>query len=60
MASGPASSSCEGMSPTIASRMSVSVTRPARLPYSSITSAIWVPDCLNASSTLRAGIVSGT
>jgi len=57
---GASSSSPDRMSPTIASRMSLRVTIPSIVPYSSTTSAISRPVSLKSSSTFNACIDSGT
>ncbi len=57
-AAGSSSTSPTGMSPTMASRMSVSVSRPSTVPYSSRTTATRDPDFLNISRILSPRVPS--
>ncbi len=54
------SSPWSGRSPAMLVRMSVGITSPSRLPYSSTTSARWMPEVRKSSIILSAGMLSQT
>ena len=57
---GASASPASGRSPAMPVRMSVGVTSPSRLPYSSITIAMWMPEDRKSSIIRSAGMLSLT